>query len=278
MAFTDPTERDAVQGLAYDLMDLSTTCAALATTVKNKMPSTILTQSKMAADAAGVRPAIFYTASQGEETIWMGPSIEKHINDGRYVIIVLCTDGGASTVRASTGLSVQDFTAARDREMVAALARYGIDQSQIMVEHVADGGLTTPAAERIMAKYIQQFPGASHKTTSWRSNTAQSRNLGYALHNLANSTPLTSMAEISAPTDVRFYIPRPNWSNIAGLAGPPFYESGGQKTLDAIYQYTVSDPAQGRYAISQRTEPGAYSAVAADNRVLIHANNAGAAT
>ncbi len=266
-AYTDDNERATVQALAYDIMELSTICAALATTLKGKMSTTIRTQSKMAADNSGNSPAIFYTATQGEETIWMGPSIESHVTAGRYTMVVLCTDGGASTVRNQTGLSVQDFTAARDREMVAALARLGLDESQIMVEHLGDGQLSVRSAEMIISKYAKMFPGASHKTTSWRAGSTQAAALGFALNNIAQNRATIGMTDIQAIQDARFYLTYN--SNTSGLANPQTV-SGTQKTLDALAEYSVNDPSQGRYAISQRSNPEAYAKAQNQNSVRIH--------
>lgn len=265
-----PEDREKAQLLALDVFDLCTVCAAIKTTVKGRMPTTIRTQSKAAADDAG-NPAIFYVASQGEETIWMGPAIENHVAAGRYVIVVLCTDGGASSVRASTGLSVQDFTAARDREMVAALARLGVPDQQIMAEHLFDGRLTITMGESIIRKYVTMFPSGSHKTTSWRSAATGASNLGYALHGINQGNPITGMSGIPRPTDVRFYIPRPQWGSTSGLSFG--YEQGGDRTLAALDEYSLNNPGVGRYAVSQKSYPEAYTAARTDNRSLYHADD-----
>jgi hypothetical protein len=270
MAFPETAEREAVQALALDIMEIVTNCAAIATTVKGRMATTIRTQSKAAADDAGVRPAIFYVATQGDETIWMGPAIEQHVNDGRYVIVVLLTDGGASTVLASTGLSRQDFTAARDREMVAALARYGVLEGQIFPEHLFDGYVTRQSAGRVIAKWVSMFPGGSHKTTSYLSSNTQAKWLGFGMNDVSQRRVATDVT-FTSPLDVRLYVPRPDWGKAPSNA---FYQAGGQKTLDALYEYTVNKPQEGRYGISQRTVPDAFTAAQADNRVLVHPDSA----
>ena len=211
------------------------------------MAITVRTQS-MAAPAGTTDPVVFLVPHADDETLTTGPAIERAVAQGRHVVVVLVTDGRASAVRGVTGLSVEEFSLARDREFLAACAALGVPQEQVFLAHCVDGALTPALARGVVATWTGLFPAGSFGTTSWTDGHRDHAALGAALRDLA--------PEVSG--EVRFYVKPDEWS--APRERPLSAErAGGSRYLAACDEYARVDPAAGRYGIGQLSVPEVFA-------------------
>jgi LmbE family N-acetylglucosaminyl deacetylase len=148
-----------------------------------------------------VGPAIFFTPHQDDEVLSMGAAIKEHVQAGREVIVVLCTDGAASAV-GSRYPSVEEFVAERDREFTTAVHRMGA--TPVIAENRGrDSMLTVVEAEAIIRPYALQYPTGSLKTMTYYDDHPDHAACGQALKNLKFA-------------DSRYYIKREQWGSING--------------------------------------------------------------
>ena len=201
---------------------------------------------------AVAKPVVYFVPHQDDETISMSSDIAAHVAANRPVYVVLVTDGSASGARdtlcSTKGycLTKAQFTAARNKEFVAALSQLGVIASHIFYENVVDGTLTSPQAESIIDKYIAKYPGASYKTMSWLDMHNDHYRLGYALNNRC----------VYQNLDCRF-LQSPLYQKGVSFATHPVVSpiSGrynyAAKTQAAVAEYRYWNPAIGRYAIGE---------------------------
>ncbi|GAA4964639.1 PIG-L family deacetylase [Kineococcus glutinatus] len=213
------------------------------------MPIPVLTRS-MAAPADVLDPAVFLVPHADDETLTMGPAIEEQLNAGRYVLVVLVTDGRASGVRALTGLSHEEFSLARDREFLAACAALGVPQEQVFLARCVDGRLDAALAACVVGTWVRLFPGGAFRTTTWTDAHADHAALGAALRDLAPLVP---------GGDVRFYVKPPEWDS--PVARPPVREerTSTRRYLAACDEYARVDHAAGRWGIGQLSVAGSFA-------------------
>lgn len=202
----------------------------------------------MAAPAGVREPAVFLVPHADDETLTMGPAIEEHVNAGAHVIVVLVTDGHASAARHLTGLSVEEFSAARDREFLAACAALGVPETQVFFAHCPDGGLSPELARAVVATWIGLFPAGRFRTMTWTDGHRDHAALGSALRELAPPT-----------ADVRFYVKPDEWE--VERERPPLQTERATtgRYLVASDQYALVAPAAGRYGIGQLSVPEVFA-------------------
>lgn len=158
--------------------------------------------------APGTWPIIFYVPHQDDEVLWMWLVIIHHVLAGRWVIIVLCSDGSSSAMRLtlrgeeSNGywppgwhwperegipdLTPDDFARARDREFVAACLAMGVRREDIHLERgTRSSTLDVPQAKERIRRYADQYPNAGHYTMWWGDTDPTHKALGTALQQLA---------------------------------------------------------------------------------------------
>lgn len=144
-----------------------------------------------AASGLASKPVVYFVPHQDDETISMGASVAAHVATGRPVYMVLITDGSGSGARKKlcdskkVCLDKPQFSAARNREFVAAAAKLGVPSNQLYYENIVDGTLTLTQAGVIIDKYIAMFGpyGASYKTMSFLDALQDHARLGNVLNN-----------------------------------------------------------------------------------------------
>lgn len=209
-------------------------------------------------------PAVYFTAHQDDEALTLGPDIENHVNAGRTVYIVLCTDGRNSNAKAllekklGRPVSAQEFSQARTRELLAAANQLGVAGVYIMPGY--DGGLTSWQADAISSMFIDRWPGASFKCQSDRDSHPDHAAMGKAFRRRLNEHP---------SLDVRFILKRDDWDIPGALVGC-WQAFGGERTRNALRQYQVWDPANGRYGIGYLSVPGSFDDALRDTRTYLH--------
>lgn len=213
------------------------------------MAITVRTQS-MAAPAGTTAPVVFLVPHADDETLTMGPAVERAVDEGNYVVVVLVTDGRASAARALTGLSVEEFSAARDREFLAACEVLGVPQEQVFLAHCVDGELGPALARSVVATWTGLFPAGRFGTTSWTDGHRDHAALGAALRDLAPTVT----------GQVRFYVKPDEWATPRDDRPALTSERAtGSGYLAACDEYARVDPAAGRYGIGQASVPEVFA-------------------
>jgi LmbE family N-acetylglucosaminyl deacetylase len=99
---------------------------------------------------------LYATPHQDDEMLFGCASMRTMLRAGHRVRVLLCTTGQNSGIRPATGLSIQDFVAARDDEYRRACRRVGVRFEDILFgedlgeTRTEDGQLTVPAAEAML--------------------------------------------------------------------------------------------------------------------------------
>ena len=213
------------------------------------------------ASAATTNKVVYFVPHQDDETLTMGASIASHVKSGKEVHLVLTTDGSASGAFTEVNdrlrqegrptITKQQFSAARNREFVAAAKRLGVQERNIHYENIVDGKTSFTVAGNIIDKYVRMFPGAAFKSISWLDLHVDHYNLGYALNNRCVANP---------SIDCRFYQSaryQVGSTHPTAVANPshqvptPRYGRYTENvaTQEAANEYKVWNPAQGRYAV-----------------------------
>lgn len=211
------------------------------------MAITVRTQS-MAAPEGTTEPVVFLVPHADDETLTMGPAIERAVDEAAHVVVVLVTDGRASAARELTGLSVEEFSAARDREFLAACAALGVAEEQVFLAHCVDGALTPALARSVVATWTGLFPAGRFRTTSWSDGHRDHAALGAALGELAPATG-----------EVRFYVKPDEWSLPRERPALTSERATGRRYLAACDEYARVDPAAGRHGIGQASVPEVFA-------------------
>lgn len=219
---------------------------------------------------AETREAIFFTPHQDDETLSMGADISLQYRLGRQVIVVLVTNGNASGVRylmcnkKKICLTKEQFTAARNAEMVAAVKRLA-PNAMIRYETYQDGALTKAQASVVFDKYIKLYPGASFKTISWMDDHPDHRALAYALKDICMNKHKISNDNCTFFQNRNYWVSHPiTGSFIAGHASE----------FAAADEMALWNPSIGRYGIGQQSVPEFFTALRNDPRNKYHSGNA----
>lgn len=212
------------------------------------MPVTVQTQS-MATPEGVSDPVVFFSPHADDETLAMGPAVERAVADGRHVVVVLVTDGRASGARAFTDLGVAEFSAARDREFLAACAALGVPQTQVFLAHCVDGALTEALARTVVGTWTGLFPAGRFCATTWTDAHRDHAALGAALRDLAPTTT----------GDVRFYVKPDEWDATTPRPAVTVEHAPGTAYLAACDEYARVDHAAGRYGIGVLSVPGSWT-------------------
>jgi len=209
---------------------------------------TVRTQSLAAPDGT-TEPVVFLVPHADDETLTTGPAIERAVDEGHHVVVVLVTDGRASAARAATGLTVAEFSLARDREFLAACAALGVGEEQVFLAHCPDGGLTPALAGSVVGTWTGIFPAGRFATTSWTDGHRDHAALGAALRDLAPALA----------GEVRFYVKPDEWSAARDRPALTVERATGTRYLAACDEYARVDPAAGRYGIGWASVPEVFA-------------------
>lgn len=201
-------------------------------------------------------PAIFVVAHQDDETLTFGAEIEYHKAAGRYVIVVLATDGRSSSTRGETGLSVKDFVQARNLEFLSACADLGVDEVHLLGG--MDGSLSQNMADHLASFYYLRYPTASYKVHDDNDDHPDHKAIGAAFRKIKNN--------YGSAADIRFYVKPEQRSQYTTLNTT----TGGAKTIAAAQEYKYVDQANGRYGIGYLSVPADFDATIASPKATWH--------
>jgi LmbE family N-acetylglucosaminyl deacetylase len=192
---------------------------------------------------------VFYIPHQDDEALTFGVGIMNHVMNGHNVHVVLMTDGSASNVRTSLGLTEALFTQARNREFNYSMMIMGVKPQNISYRNIKDGTLTVANSETIMKEYEAKYPNAKHKTFSWTDPHTDHANLGVALKNLNTAGVIA---------DARFYVRRGD--NPVGLilTTESFQEYYRPFLLAVSASYNMENTRLGYYAIGHKSVPASF--------------------
>lgn len=145
---------------------------------------------------------VFFTPHQDDETLSMGPAVRDHLNAGHDVHVVLMTTGQNSAVQPGTGLSVADFIAAHDDELLRATRQVGVRTANVHISDLRtqDGQLTQAAAEAIIQEFYTSFPGA------WCKSYSQLNATGRHADHVACGQAAVALYQSGVITNLRLYV------------------------------------------------------------------------
>lgn len=238
------------------------------------------------------RPFILCAAHPDDETLGAGVAIAEHIAAGRDVHILLMTRGTNSGVirqlnGTNTGswwgvthdpvaegyqpLGVDEFGAARYRELVAAMGCLGVtadrihEASDLIGEPVLDSYVTVDQAKRAIAALADTFDPAAGNvglwTPSWLvDDNPDHRAIGDASRQLGTEDPVRW-------ADRRFYVLPAYWTDprLSQIAGE-FWDLPTDSTIqvkarNATRAYRSWAPVQGLYAIGYHSTAGMFGQI-----------------
>lgn len=188
-------------------------------------------------------PVIWYAPHPDDETIFMGASIGGQRQ--RRNVVVVVTRGAASQALAKVNahapqpLSVEDFQAARQRELAAAVAALGVAPGDLLAHDLPDGGVEPEAVRRIIRRLAEQHPGAQHRSMSYLDPHPDHRACGEALQQAFTA------GEVA---DCVFHLPVPLVSERLGEPVPLDVRAIERKRA-ALREYEVWNPSRRRYAL-----------------------------
>lgn len=226
---------------------------------------------------------IFYAPHADDESLTMGIAILNHVYYGHNVHVVLMTNGeGSKVVNELNGsaycdwhsryhdpagegfnkgtLTDQEFGEIRTEEFRRACRVMMLPDSNIHNFVYPDGGLTVENAKSIMRSFEDQFPGAAHKTISWRDNHPDHSNAGIALRELYDA------GEVN---DARFYLKRNQWETYPG--SKETFKEEYRAFIEAVIQsYKLYHPSKGFYGIGYHSVPTSFDALLANPESRFH--------
>lgn len=223
-----------------------------------------------------IKPAIFYTPHQDDETLGMGASIAEHVRVGRPVYVVLYSTGsltgafevlngvdsngqvvecGYHNLVHNFNLSIQDFVFARNLEFIAACKALGVHKVFISNnglgydETVGLANMTFQYKELI--HYFENlYPNASHKLMSGNCDQTPfgTRHLCHraaaeAVHEIYQTGQIS---DFRLYRDYVFYFPEIN-RNADWIK--QVIQVDKEKRQNALDEYGLFLPQNGRYAI-----------------------------
>lgn len=184
---------------------------------------------------------------QDDDGISYGVGIRNHLNAGHDVFVMLLTTGQNSGVRAELGMTVPEFIARRDDEMLRACRQLGVPTANIIIhpDRTQDGQLTEAAAQAMLASFYVDHPGAWLKSYSdlpaLDSTGTQLRHVDH----MTTGRAARALLADSTVTNLRFYVEP--WLLAAFRASNPHVtvstETIADKTsvLRAFGQYQLQD-------------------------------------
>jgi LmbE family N-acetylglucosaminyl deacetylase len=196
-----------------------------------------------------VATVVFFTPHQDDETLAMGPGVRHHLEAGHDVHIVQMTFGGGSAARPATGLSLDDFIAARDDELYRATRQMGIRTPNCHISplRVTDGVMTVAQAEDIMRAFYADHPGAWCKTYTYLNCAGR-----HPDHVAAGQAALNLLHQGLLP-NLRSYVEP--WLISTWRTANPGVTAGAERAaskaavLRGFDQYQLADAAAGMYGI-----------------------------
>lgn len=222
-------------------------------------------------DPLKVRPAIFYTPHQDDETIGMGAAISEHSREGRPVYVVLLTNGMNYHMLAwirkkyNQAANMQDVIDARNREFIAACIELGAHRIYIANRGKgyndetigqcasANWNQTKKSFKRTMYYFEKKFPGASHKTISGNCDSYNKQGKKIPSHQAAASA-LHDLYNMGLISDARlyrvycFYYIEPSPDKSCNYFSP-VSELDKKIKQQAINQYRYKNPDEKRYGL-----------------------------
>lgn len=225
-----------------------------------------------------VRPVVFLLPHQDDE-MFMAGSIHRYVNSGRPVYAVVVTDGAGSAVRKMLNgetvdtrkqsrrqfryhqpskegyeyVTVQEFSAARNREVLASLQVLGVPVQRILFSNEGgvngtstpiyrDKQVTVAQATEVIKKVYDLVGDGTYVTLA--SGPGES-----ILRNPDHWTVQLALQGFEGIREKLFYVDRE-----VPQAMTVFLTAGEQETKHAALQnYYVWDPAVGRYAIGEHS-------------------------
>lgn len=192
---------------------------------------------------------LFVAPHQDDETLAMGADVRAHLEGGHDVHVMLLTTGQNSAVFPSTGLSVTDFIAARDDEMMRATRQLGVRSANVLIvpTRTQDGQLTVAAAQAMIGAFFTTNPGAWCK--SYSNKPAPGRHTDH----VAAGQAVLKLFNTGAIGNLRLYVEP--WLLAAFKTANPTLTIGADRAANTAAvqrgfdEYRAEDGVAGKYGI-----------------------------
>jgi LmbE family N-acetylglucosaminyl deacetylase len=212
---------------------------------------------------------VVYTPHPDDETLSMGVVISNAVQRREQVVVVALTDG--RTTRALQPVLTPDqVAAARDLELVKAVGALGVPAHDVVLAHLDAPGsacgaiVTVHEAEAVMRTVAARYPDAANVTMSYVAERNQDHlDAGVALSRLAAAHVIGH----ASWTVSRLWWTLPSPASAWVLPNTPISRS---RVVAAALQYSVWEPAYGRYAVGWRSVPRQFQALLVDVRDKVH--------
>ncbi len=210
---------------------------------------------------------LFFAPHQDDELLTLGAYAQRAILDGADAHVVLCSDGAKSYVRGlladgqtcdkhegshSYELDEAAFSDARYREFQASCRAIGYRPSRIHFapKRTVDGSLSKDEAHDIISWFLAIYPDAEVCTLSplvGESQHRDHRHLGEAALELFREGRMRSLKLFVEPYCLDAFRSENPGIELERVAADD--KKAAARLSDAILQYCLWDPANGRYAI-----------------------------
>lgn len=229
------------------------------------------------------KDVLVFAPHQDDEVLSMGVFIERAIENGCRVHVVLCTDGSRSWVRKELAngstcpfhegshnydLSEDAFVSARDDEFLESCQALGVSLDGICIDatRLRDGNLSIDAAKQIVSKYLDQYPGAVICTTSplvGLSQHSDHRALGNAALELYREGTIKDLRLFVEPYNLNDFA----HNNLGLVLCEANADDDASSLLSACGAYSLWNPTADRYAIGYHSVGGSFDAIAGSGYV-----------
>lgn len=203
--------------------------------------------------SAMMQPQVFFLPHQDDE-LFMAGAIRRAVNNAQPMAVIMVTDGGASAVRRSLGLSRQAFSVARNREFFHSMRALGVPTSSIYfanpggIEGSAnpvykDDQLTIAQAAEVIEVYYRQFGAGRYYTLA---GALGRLNADHGDHRVLRR----ALQQFQPLKEKYFFSENTNFGRLQLL-------TTDEKTAKqaALREYFVWAPRAGRYAIGEHSVP-----------------------
>lgn len=197
-----------------------------------------------------VKTSIFYSPHADDEVLSLGPSILYHKDKGHKIVVVLLSEGKASSAydklndqlneKELSTISRDEFANARAKEFKKSVEELGVKEEGVFIYQLPDGDIQKDSVKKIMKEMNERYPSAMNHVMSYRDPHNDHAATGIALKEL--------MKEDSKFSGL-FYIPVQEHKNIVSDGSfmvPDHLKKDFENSLNA---YRIWDPEGGYYSI-----------------------------
>lgn len=196
------------------------------------------------------KTSIFYSPHADDEVLSLGPSILYHKDKGHKIVVVLLSEGKASSAyeklndqlneKELSTISRDEFANARVKEFKKSVEALGVKEEDIFIYQLPDGDIQKDSVKKIMKEMNERYPSVTNHVMSYRDPHQDHAATGVALKEL--------MEEDSEFSGL-FYIPVQEHKNIESEGSFKVPDHLIEDFENSLNAYRIWDPEDGYYSI-----------------------------